>query len=60
VLCKFLHHLQVACTGGGSNFGGLTFPILTKKMAGNMNPELNQTPEPDTLLFILASKQFFI
>ncbi|WIA24076.1 hypothetical protein OEZ85_013684 [Tetradesmus obliquus] len=28
----------VACTGGGSNFGGLTFPILREKMAGKMNP----------------------
>jgi tryptophan synthase beta chain len=30
--------VQVACTGGGSNFGGLTFPILREKMAGKMNP----------------------
>jgi predicted alternative tryptophan synthase beta-subunit len=28
--------VQVACTGGGSNFGGLTFPILREKMAGRM------------------------
>src|ERR1700729_1791349 len=30
--------LIVGCTGGGSNFGGLTFPILREKMAGRMNP----------------------
>jgi tryptophan synthase beta chain len=28
----------VGCTGGGSNFGGLSFPFLREKMAGNMNP----------------------
>src|SRR6266568_3397888 len=28
----------VGCTGGGSNFGGLAFPFLREKMAGNMNP----------------------
>jgi tryptophan synthase beta chain len=28
----------VGCTGGGSNFGGLTFPFLREKMAGRMNP----------------------
>ena len=28
----------VGCTGGGSNFGGLTFPFLREKMAGNINP----------------------
>jgi tryptophan synthase beta chain len=26
----------VACTGGGSNFGGLAFPILREKMAGKV------------------------
>jgi tryptophan synthase beta chain len=30
--------LLVGCTGGGSNFGGLSFPFLREKMAGNMNP----------------------
>ncbi|MCP4223838.1 MAG: TrpB-like pyridoxal phosphate-dependent enzyme, partial [Actinomycetia bacterium] len=28
----------IACTGGGSNFAGLTFPFLREKMAGRMNP----------------------
>lgn len=28
----------VGCTGGGSNFGGLAFPFLREKMAGNMDP----------------------
>ena len=28
----------VGRTGGGSNFGGLSFPFLREKMAGNMNP----------------------
>jgi tryptophan synthase beta chain len=28
----------VGCTGGGSNFGGLTFPFLREKLAGRMNP----------------------
>ena len=28
----------IGCTGGGSNFGGLTFPFLAKKLAGRMNP----------------------
>jgi tryptophan synthase beta chain len=30
--------LIVGCTGGGSNFGGLTFPFLREKLAGRMNP----------------------
>lgn len=30
--------LVIGCTGGGSNFGGLAFPLLREKMAGNMNP----------------------
>jgi len=30
--------LLVGCTGGGSNFGGLSFPFLREKMAGRMNP----------------------
>lgn len=28
----------VGCTGGGSNFGGLTFPFLREKLAGKMAP----------------------
>ncbi|CAB4852335.1 unannotated protein [freshwater metagenome] len=28
----------VGCTGGGSNFAGLTFPFLREKMAGNISP----------------------
>ncbi|MGB3185167.1 MAG: TrpB-like pyridoxal phosphate-dependent enzyme [Ornithinimicrobium sp.] len=32
--------LLVGCTGGGSNFGGLSFPFLREKMAGKMNPEI--------------------
>jgi len=28
----------VGCTGGGSNFGGLTFPFLREKLAGRMDP----------------------
>jgi tryptophan synthase beta chain len=30
----------VGCTGGGSNFAGLTFPFLREKLAGRMNPEV--------------------
>ena len=32
--------LLVGCTGGGSNFGGLSFPFLREKLAGNMNPTI--------------------
>ena len=32
--------LLVGCTGGGSNFGGLCFPFIREKMAGNMSPEI--------------------
>ncbi|MCE0486107.1 TrpB-like pyridoxal phosphate-dependent enzyme [Ornithinimicrobium sediminis] len=28
----------VGCTGGGFNFGGLSFPFLREKLAGRMNP----------------------
>ncbi len=28
----------VGCTGGGSNFGGLSLPFLREKLAGRMNP----------------------
>jgi tryptophan synthase beta chain len=30
----------VGCTGGGSNFGGLAFPFLREKLAGNINPTI--------------------
>ena len=30
----------VGCTGGGSNFGGLSFPFLREKMAGRINPRI--------------------
>jgi tryptophan synthase beta chain len=32
--------LLVGCTGGGSNFGGLAFPFLREKWAGNMAPTI--------------------
>ena len=28
----------VGCTGGGSNFGGLSFPFLREKLKGNIDP----------------------
>ena len=28
----------VGCTGGGSNFGGLSLPFLRERLAGNMDP----------------------
>jgi tryptophan synthase beta chain len=30
--------LIIGCTGGGSNFAGLSFPFLREKMAGRMDP----------------------
>jgi tryptophan synthase beta chain len=30
--------LILGCTGGGSNFAGLTFPFLREKLAGRMDP----------------------
>lgn len=30
----------IGCTGGGSNFGGLVFPFLREKLAGNMDPTI--------------------
>jgi tryptophan synthase beta chain len=30
----------VGCTGGGSNFAGLSFPFLREKMAGKINPQI--------------------
>ena len=32
--------LLVGCTGGGSNFAGLSFPFLREKMAGKMSPTI--------------------
>ena len=32
--------ILVGCTGGGSNFGGLSFPFLREKLAGKMNPTI--------------------
>lgn len=32
--------LLVGCTGGGSNFGGLSFPFLREKLAGKMDPTI--------------------
>ena len=32
--------LLVGCTGGGSNFGGLSFPFLREKLAGTMDPTI--------------------
>ena len=32
--------LVVGCTGGGSNFAGLSFPMIREKMAGRFNPEI--------------------
>ena len=30
----------IGCTGGGSNFAGLTFPFLREKLAGRMDPDI--------------------
>eukprot|EP01018_Ginkgo_biloba_P014702 Gb_27242 [translate_table: standard] len=30
----------VGCTGGGSNFAGLSFPFIREKLAGNINPTI--------------------
>jgi tryptophan synthase beta chain len=32
--------LIVGCTGGGSNFAGLSFPFLREKLAGKINPTI--------------------
>lgn len=32
--------LIIGCTGGGSNFAGLTFPFLREKLAGRISPEI--------------------
>jgi tryptophan synthase beta chain len=32
--------LIVGCTGGGSNFAGLSFPFLREKLAGRMDPRI--------------------
>ncbi|HUR02605.1 MAG TPA: TrpB-like pyridoxal phosphate-dependent enzyme [Nonomuraea sp.] len=38
--------LIIGCTGGGSNFAGLTFPFLREKLAGNLDVTLRAV-EPD-------------
>jgi tryptophan synthase beta chain len=30
----------VGCTGGGSNFAGLSFPFMREKLAGRINPQI--------------------
>ena len=30
--------IVIGCTGGGSNFSGLSFPFIREKLAGNMSP----------------------
>ena len=41
----------VGCTGGGSNFAGLSFPFLREKLAGNINPHIRAVePAPETRL----------
>lgn len=32
--------LIVGCTGGGSNFAGLSFPFIREKLAGKINPRI--------------------
>jgi tryptophan synthase beta chain len=32
--------LVVGCTGGGSNFAGLSFPFLREKLAGRISPQI--------------------
>ena len=32
--------LLVGCTGGGSNFAGLSFPFIREKLKGKMSPEI--------------------
>ncbi|MFV1969860.1 MAG: TrpB-like pyridoxal phosphate-dependent enzyme [Acidimicrobiia bacterium] len=32
--------ILVGCTGGGSNFAGLSFPFLREKLAGRINPTI--------------------
>src|SRR5580765_2959814 len=32
--------LVIGCTGGGSNFAGLTFPFLREKLAGHQSPQI--------------------
>eukprot|EP00878_Enallax_costatus_P001343 GHUV01001490.1.p1 GENE.GHUV01001490.1~~GHUV01001490.1.p1 ORF type:complete len:431 (+),score=80.89 GHUV01001490.1:382-1674(+) len=38
--------IVVGCTGGGSNFGGMAFPILREKMAGNLKDVVIKAVEP--------------
>ncbi|MDE0709606.1 MAG: TrpB-like pyridoxal phosphate-dependent enzyme [bacterium] len=30
----------IGCTGGGSNFSGLSYPFMKEKLAGNINPRI--------------------
>ena len=46
----------VGCTGGGSNFGGLTFPFLREKRAGRMNPVIRAV-EPAAHLADLRGRE---
>jgi tryptophan synthase beta chain len=39
--------LIVGCTGGGSNFAGLSFPFLREKLAGSMDPVIRAV-EPES------------
>jgi tryptophan synthase beta chain len=44
-LCQFAlvgetPDVLIGCTGGGSNFGGLSFPFLREKFAGKINPTI--------------------
>ena len=32
--------LIIGCTGGGSNFSGLSYPFIREKLAGNINPTI--------------------
>jgi len=40
--------LIVGCTGGGSNFGGLTFPFLREKLAANGEGPVLRAVEPSS------------
>ena len=37
----------VACVGGGSNFGGLTFPFLRRVMRGDARPRARIASKPN-------------
>src|SRR3970282_1600060 len=42
--------LLIGCTGGGSNFAGLSLPFLREKLAGRMSPRI-LCVEPDSVPF---------